>query len=205
MSILVPLLFLAGAGIVALAWPVARVAAFGQTASQGIAPIAHTLAAFGPGLVGYGVAFVMMRLLFALDDVRLSALVAVVGAVLGVVMMTVLSFVLADGDRAAALAIGYGTSQIVVAALLTARLRRLTGAMGARFTGRLVAESVAGAAAAAAAMLWLQARFAPTRRSGAVAILVAGVVGVVIFAGVLATLRRGKLLGAAELGRSGAT
>ena len=91
-GITVPLLVLAGAGMVALAWPLTRlVAGVGQTSSQGLAPIAHTLAAFGPGLLGYGLAFIMTRVLFALGDVRRASILMVAGAVVGVVTMVVAS------------------------------------------------------------------------------------------------------------------
>jgi putative peptidoglycan lipid II flippase len=95
----VPLLALAGAGLMALAWPLTRmVAAVGQTASQGQAPIAHTLAAFGPGLLGYGVAFVMIRVLFSLGDVRQASLLMIAGAVVGVVVMVVASLMMPDSQ-----------------------------------------------------------------------------------------------------------
>jgi disulfide bond formation protein DsbB len=77
----VPLLALGGAGMVALAWPVARVASsFGQAASQGVAPIAHALAMFGLGLVGYGMSFTMVRVLFSLGEVKSASILVVVAA-----------------------------------------------------------------------------------------------------------------------------
>ena len=103
MRITVPLLVLAGSGMVALAWPLTRlVAGVGQTSGQGLAPIAHTMAAFGPGLVGYGLAFIMTRVLFALGDVRRASMLMVAGAVVGVATMVVASASMAPASRAAA-------------------------------------------------------------------------------------------------------
>ena len=194
MRLMVPLLFLAAAGMVALAWPVARVAAFGQTASQGLAPIAHTLVAFGPGLFGYGVAFVMMRVLFALNDVKAASLLTIAGAVLGGLWMVAAADAMAANERATALAIGYGASQTVAAVLLTIRVRRLTGALGPRLSAVTLGESLLAATAACAAMLVLQAQFEPSRRAGLFAILAAGAAGVAVFAGVIAALRGGRLV-----------
>ena len=113
--------------MVALAWPIADVVrSLGQAGSQGPAPIVHTLAVFGPGLVGYGMAFVMTRVPFSLRDVRRAALLVSWSAVVGVVAMAVASRVIAGDDRAAALALGYGLAQAVSAVLITIRVRQLT-------------------------------------------------------------------------------
>ena len=192
----VPLLALAGSGMVALAWPLTRlVAGVGQTSSQGLAPIAHTLAAFGPGLLGYGVAFVMTRVLFALGDVRRASLLMIAGAVVGVVTMSVASAVMAPADRAAALAIGYGASQTVAAVLLTMRVHRLTGSMGGRRAARLTAESLLSAVVASMLMAWIAGQFDNTRPQALAAFLVAGTAGVATFAAMVALLRRGELFG----------
>jgi putative peptidoglycan lipid II flippase len=194
MKVAVPLLVLAGAGMVALAWPVARLAAFGQTASQGLAPIAHTLAAFGPGLVGYGVAFVMTRVLFAIGDVRVASMLMIVGAVVGVTWMGVASGVMAPTERAAALAMGYGASQTIAAVLLTRRVHQRTGSMNGRLSARLVAESLAAGGAALVAMWWVTAQFGTSRRESLEAVLFGGTAGVFAFVVVLALLRGRDLL-----------
>ncbi|MDO8363008.1 MAG: lipid II flippase MurJ [Actinomycetota bacterium] len=184
-----PLLALAGAGMVALAWPITRlVAGVGQTASQGLGPIAHTLAAFGPGLLGYGVAFVMIRVLFALGDVRQASLLMIAGALVGVAWMAVASAAMAPGDRAAALAIGYGASQTVAAVLLTLRVHRLTGALAPRSTLRLIGQALLAAGVAVAVMLLIAGLFRPTRPQALAALLLAGAAGVVSFGGAFALL-----------------
>ena len=196
---MVPLLVLGGAGMVALAWPVATAAAFGQTASQGLAPIAHALAVFGPGLLGYGVAFVMTRVLFAIGDVRRAALLMIGSAGVGVAWMAVTAAVLDRDERAAALAMGYGAAQTVAAVLLTMRVHRITGSMGGRVAGRVLAESLLAGAVSVAAMLAVVAQFGPGRAAAAEALLLGGVVGVAVFAVVMALCRRGGVR------RSGAT
>lgn len=185
MRVAVPLLLLGGAGMVGLAWPVTRVAAFGQTASQGFAPIAHTLAAFGPGLLGYGIAFVMMRVLFAIGDVRRASMLMIFAALAGVVTMVVASRVMASSERAAALAIGYGTAQTVAAVLLTGRLRSILGAPRWKPLARVLSVSLVAAAAAVGVMCAVVASFDTTRSASLVALLVAGAAGVLLFAGVL--------------------
>lgn len=186
----VPLLALAGAGMVALAWPLTRmVAAVGQTASQGQAPIAHTLAAFGPGLLGYGVAFVMIRVLFALGDVREASLMTIVGAVVGVVVMAAASAWMPHEQRAAALAIGYGASQIVAALLLGVRVHRLTRAMSASRSTGLLIESAVAATAAWATMWQVQRLFGTSRAQAPLAFVAAGVAGVAVFSLLMVMLR----------------
>lgn len=195
MRMAVPLLLLAGGGMVALAWPLTRLlAGVGQTASQGLSPIAHTLACFGPGLLGYGLAFVMTRVLFALGDIRRASILMIAGAVMGVLWMSVASAVLGPSDRAAALAIGYGASQTIAAVLLTIRVHQITGAMAGLKVLRLGAESLAAAAAAVVVMCEVVAAFDPTRRQALVAFLFGGTAGVFTFAILMGAFRHRELL-----------
>jgi len=196
MRITVPLLVLAGAGMVALAWPLTQlVAGVGQTSGQGLAPIAHSLAAFGPGLLGYGLAFIMTRVLFALGDVRRASMLMVAGAVIGVVTMVAASASMAPSARSAALAIGYGAAQTVAAVLLTIRVHRLTGAMSAHRVARLALESIVSAFAAIAVMVWIVGNFDPNRRQAFAAFLLGGTAGVSVFAASMTLLRSRQLLG----------
>jgi putative peptidoglycan lipid II flippase len=198
MMVVLPSLCFAGAAMLALAWPVADVVtSLGQAGSQGPAPIAHTLAVFGPGLVGYGVAFVNTRVLFSLGDVRRTALLVSVSAVSGVVAMVVASEVFDGSERAAALALGYGVAQAVSAVLVTARVRGLTGAPSWLRLGRLGVGSLAAAALSVGAMLLVQAPFGPDRWSAAMALCLAAAAGAVVFAAavtVLAGVRPSTLL-----------
>jgi putative peptidoglycan lipid II flippase len=181
--VVVPTLCFAGAALCALAWPIARVAAsFGQAASQGVAPIAHTIAAFGPGLVGYGMAFVMTRVLFSLDDVKRAAVLVSCSAVVGVVGMVVASSLLPDSERAAALAIGYGLAQTVSAALLTLRVRHVTSVPTWSSIGRLGIGSVVAATISGLVMFVVQQPFAEDRWGSVLALVVASAAGALVFA-----------------------
>lgn len=195
MKVAVPALVLAGAGMAALAWPVTRLlAGVGQTASQGLGPIAHTLAAFGPGLVGYGVAFVMIRVLFALDDVRRSSLLMIYGALTGVAVMVIAAHFMHPDERAPALAIGYGASQIVAAALLTRRVQVLTGSVVIARITRVLLESLLAGSVAFGVMLAVVQLFDDTRPMAIPAVLLGGMSGVVIFGAVLAACNRKLVL-----------
>jgi len=195
MRLAIPILVLAGAGMAALAWPITRLlAGVGQTASQGLGPIAHTLAAFGPGLAGYGVAFVMIRVLFALDDVRRSSLLMIYGALTGVGVMALAAYLMAPEERAPALAIGYGASQLVAAVLLTHRVNTLTASMALSRVGRVLIESLVAGAAAFGVMLAVVNLFEPTRLESLPAVLLGGMAGVVVFGLVAAAFHRQLVL-----------
>ncbi len=181
-QVVLPLVLVSSAGMVALAWPVAYVvASIGQAGSQGPAPIAHAVAAFGLGLAGYGLSVLMTRVMYGLDEVRAAALLVLAGAVAGVVVMAVASAWLDDRDRASALALGYGAAQTMSAVLLARRVRRHVGAPSWSSTGRLAIGSLVAAGAAGAVMWRLQSRFDTTRGAALAAIVVSGAVGVAVF------------------------
>jgi putative peptidoglycan lipid II flippase len=145
--------------------------------------------------VGYGVAFVMTRVLFAIGDVRAASVLMIVGAVVGVTWMGVASGVMAPTERAAALAMGYGASQTIAAVLLVRRVHRQTGSMSGTVTLRLLAESLVAGIAALVTMLWVTSRFGTSRRAALEAVLVAGAAGVLMFGAVMALLRGRELFG----------
>lgn len=176
-----PLLALGGAGMMALAWPLSDVMAFGQIASQGLAPIGYTLVAFGPGLIGYGASFVLTRVSFALGDLRAASRLMIAGAVSGVVVMGVLAAVLEPQARSAALAAGYGLAQTVTAVLLWRRVHMLTGALEPTRTLRILLRSVVASGVATIVMLEVAGLFGDRRRESAAAMAVAGVTGVLAF------------------------
>ena len=203
-QVVVPLLLLAAAGMVSLSWPIARVVgSIGQAGSQGTAPIAHAIAVFGVGLVGYGIAFVMMRVLFGLGEVRRAAQLVIASALAGVVVMAAAAAAFAEGERAAALALGYGTAQMVSAVLLGARVRRVLGAPSWSGVGRLFVGSVIAAVVASGVMSAVQHAMPDDRTGSLAAIVVAGAIGVGVFVAVarpLAGLTTAMLL-PAGLGR----
>jgi peptidoglycan biosynthesis protein MviN/MurJ (putative lipid II flippase) len=198
----IPLLMIGGAAMAALAWPVARIAGgFGQAGSQGIAPIAHALAMFGFGLAGYGLAFVMTRILFSLGDVRRAAILVSCSAVAGVVAMFVATRVFAETERAAALALGYGITQTISALLLTWRVRVTTGSPRWRPTGKVTTAAVLAASVAGVVMLVVQAPFGSGRTASLAAIVTAGSVGVVVFGAIVAALTGIRPAALLRLGR----
>ena len=195
----VPALCFAGAAMFALAWPVAQVVqSLGQAGSQGAAPIAHTLAVFGPGLLGYGIAFVMTRILFSLDDVRRAALLVSCSALVGVVAMIVA--VAAHRRRTSVLPRWRSATALPKRCrlcLLTARVKQLTGVPAWSSLARLGIGSVAAAGLAAVAMLVIQDQFGTGRWPSVLAMLVATVVGAPVFVaavGVLAGVRPSMLV-----------
>ena len=198
MSVVVPLLSLATAGLLALAFPIARVvASLGQAGSQGDAPIAHAVGAFGLGLMGYGIAVVMTRVTFGLDEVRRGARAVMVSAVSGVAVMVIASSVVAGTDRAAALALGYGVAQTVSAVLLTRLVRTVIAAPTWEANGRLAIGSIIAAALAAGVMVLAQRPFATDRAGSLASIAVAGVAGSAVFAAAVvafAGVRPGSVL-----------
>lgn len=186
MQFVVPLLLISGAAMVALAWPIGRIAAsFGQAGALGVKPIAHALSVFGVGILGYGVAFTMTRVLFSLGDVRRASILVSVGAVVGVAAMALAAALFADQDRAAALALGYGVAQVVSAVLLTYRVHRLAGAPSWQASGRLFVVSLLSALGAGVAINAARALFYDSVAGAVAAIATAGVGGVVVFFGVL--------------------
>lgn len=182
-QVVVPLLMLAGAAMMALSWPVARVAAsFGQARPPGgFGVIAHTLAVFGCGLLGYGMAFVMTRVLFSIDEVKRAAVVVTVAAGAGVAIMGVAALVLPDRERAAALAVGYGATQTISAVALTWLVRRATGAPSWAALGRLSIGSFVAASISGAVMFAVAGRFDDDRFGSSMAIAAAGVIGLFVF------------------------
>jgi putative peptidoglycan lipid II flippase len=181
--LIVPLLLVSGAALVALSWPVARVASsFGQAASQGVGPIAHALAMFGLGLLGYGMSFTMLRVLFSLGEVKGASLLVLSAACVGVAVMIGLAVWFPDSDRAAASALGYGATQTLAALLLTLRARRVTGFPTTASIGRVGVGSLVAASAAGVVMFGLQLQFGESFAASLTAIVVAAVAGGAVFA-----------------------
>jgi putative peptidoglycan lipid II flippase len=191
LAMMMPLLSLGAAGMVALGWPVARAFAFGQTASQGLAPIAHALIGFGPGLLAYGLSFVMVRLLLSIDDVRRCAVLMVWSGVIGTVVMGAIALALPRGDRPMALALGYGAAQAVAAVMLTRRFAALTGAPAFADLVRTTLQGLLAAALAAVVMAAIVSMVGDSRRAAVAAIVVGGSAGVTVFVAVMALLRGG--------------
>ena len=104
-----------------------RIAAFGDARAGGLAPLAHAVAAFAPGLAGYGLLYLLTRASYAVDDARTPFLAAVVGTVVGVLAMIAASAWAPASERAAALAAGYGAAYLVATVVLAVALARRLG------------------------------------------------------------------------------
>ena len=119
----------------------------------------------------------------------------IAGAVVGVTSMAFASAMMAPTERAAALAIGYGSSQAVAAVLLVRRVHQLTGAMSSRITTRLLLETLVAALVAVAVMVAVVSWSGTGRRDSLQALLVGGSLGVLAFGLVSALLSRRSLFG----------
>jgi putative peptidoglycan lipid II flippase len=159
--------FVAAAVMVAIAEPVARLLAQNgpAAADEDVAALAHAIALFAPGLVGYGLVAHVGRALYARGRGRLAAgatatgWLAVIGADLAIVAAA------ARQDTVPALALGNSVGMTVAGVLLLIGLVReagggavagvprstaagLVGAVVGMGLGRLVANVVSGPAVA---------------------------------------------------------
>jgi putative peptidoglycan lipid II flippase len=168
---------MAAAGLAALAWPIARSMTFGELRHVGAAPVASTLLAFAPGVIGYGLVMFFTRSLFSVGQVRGAAIDTAVMAVVGVAAMVVVSAEVAADRRAAALAAAFSAANLLGAVLLGMRLHRRTGVLPARFLGRLFGGSLVMGAAGTAVMSLIVGALPTGRYASLGAILIAGAVG----------------------------
>jgi putative peptidoglycan lipid II flippase len=184
----VVLLVGAAAALAALAWPIVRVAAFGEARQGGLAPLAHAIAVFAPGLVGYGLAFLFTRACYALGDARTPMVASAVGTAAGVIGMIVASTVAPTAERAAALAGAFGAAYLISALLMG---RAVAGRLSRtrRVLLTLLVRVVVAGAVTAVAMAVVVAGLDPSSRAASVAtIVVGGAVGVVVYAAALRLL-----------------
>jgi putative peptidoglycan lipid II flippase len=181
----------AGAAMLALSFPMARVLQFGKFHHGGLHVVAAAVAAFGPGLVGYGTFLFLARALYARGDTRTPAMVNLV-VVVGTSVAMIVTFSVVHGHaRVAALAGAHSAGYLVGAAALYLIIRARSAASGG--TGDLGRSLLASGAAAAAAgvVMWfvgdaIQAR---GRVHSLLEIAVAGGIGLVVY-----------VIGAAALG-----
>src|SRR5262249_19088233 len=102
----------ASAPLLTPASPPLPLAAYRHVAGAAVAPLAHTLAAFAPGLVGYALFYLLTRVRYAQGDVRSPTLANALVAASGLVAMVVGVAVVADDERAAALAAAFGGAHL---------------------------------------------------------------------------------------------
>jgi putative peptidoglycan lipid II flippase len=172
----------------ALALPTMRVVAFGAaTRGDGIELLAAGLASLAVGLYGYGAFLLLARASYALGDSRRPAVVALVTAAAGVVVMVIASSETEGAARVAVLGIGHSVAYLAGTVVLAAMLwRRLAAPILPRLLPR-----VALVAALVGTATWVVARAVdPSGRWGSAALVaVLVVVGGAAYIGGLALTR----------------
>jgi putative peptidoglycan lipid II flippase len=172
------------AALAALAWPLVRVAAFGEAARGDLAPLAHALAAFALGLPGYAVMLLFTRASYAQGDARLPALVSAGILATGTASMVVLAATWPLEERAAALAAGFAVAYTAGGAGLGVLVRR-RGGHGLGVTRSVLAVAVAGLLSGLV-MAAVSGVLDPMGRLAALAVVAgAGALGLVVYAAVL--------------------
>ena len=173
----------AGAAMLALSFPMARILQFGKFHPGGLHVVAAAVAAFGPGLVGYGTFLFLARALYARGDTRTPALVNLV-VVVGTSIGMVVTFSLVHGHaRVAALAGAHSIGYLVGAGALYVIIRaRSTASGGTGDLGRSLAASLVAAAACGACM-WAvgEALDGRGRVHSILELVVAGAVGLIVY------------------------
>jgi putative peptidoglycan lipid II flippase len=202
----------AAAGLVAASGPMARVFLASADNAGPAAALQPTIAAFAPGLVGYGLVALLSRALYARGLWRAPTACVAGGWLVAVVADVVLAAALPTGDRALALATGHSTGVTVAGLALLAVVAREAGAgalAGVARTG-LPAVLAAGLGGAAGLLTARALGADPVPRGGLPATLGIGVLaGTVVLAVAAAvmmvTSRRPLLAAVAGLRRSGRT
>jgi putative peptidoglycan lipid II flippase len=206
---------LAAAALVAAARPVADVVMHLSAGDPDADPaaLAWAIAAFGPGLLGYGLLALLSRALYATGAARSAAVVTTAGWAVVIVADVAFALTLPAEHRVAALAAGHTVGMTVLGValllLIRARVGTLAGVARAAMVGLVAAVVAAGAGLGVTAVLpgsgvmgWLGQG------------MLVGVVVLAVFGGVAALgdpadvrplLRRaaGRLRGAARSNNSG--
>jgi putative peptidoglycan lipid II flippase len=140
----------ASALMLALARPGLRVIELGALDDAGSRLVAHVLAAYALGLAGYTGLQLLTRASYALSDTRTPALVNIAVAVIGSVLMLVLTASAATGNgRMVAIGAAYSVAMVGGAVALGLIVRSRVGAPWP--VGATLARSAAGAVAAGVA------------------------------------------------------
>ncbi|GAB4060011.1 murein biosynthesis integral membrane protein MurJ [Catellatospora paridis] len=147
-------LLLSGLGAAGLAAVAVPAAGF-LTDDESIPALATAVLAFAPGLLGYGLAALHQRTLYAVGANRLAALGVSGGWAVTLVAAVILSWALPDGQRAVALGAANSIGMLVMAVLLALAVRARVG--GNALTGLFRAALAASAAAAAGAAAGVEA------------------------------------------------
>jgi putative peptidoglycan lipid II flippase len=164
----------AAAALLALGRPLAQALRVGHFGASGADQVALALAAFAPGLIGYGCFLFLARALYARGDTRTPALVnLVVVTAAGVLMVG--AFGLAHGSaRVAALAGVHSAAYLAGAGALLRLVRQRVPDLAGERVLRGVAGAVAAAVLAGAVMGGSRLAFHPPGRLGGLATVVLG-------------------------------
>jgi putative peptidoglycan lipid II flippase len=200
----------AAAGLVAVSGPMARVFLASADDAGSAAALQPTIAAFAPGLLGYGLVALLSRALYARGLWRAPTVCVAGGWLVAVAADLALAGALPAEDRALALAAGHsiGVTVAGVALLVVVAREAGTGALaGVARTG--LPALLAGVLGGAAGLLTARALGAdPVPDGGVVAaigtgVLAGGVVLLVAAAVMMGTSRRPLLAAVHGLRRSG--
>ena len=166
------------------AMPIMKVVAFGASARSGVPLLAAGVAALGVGLYAYGAFLLLARAYYALGDSRWPAIVAIISAAIGVVVMAAGAAATHGAAKVAALGIGHSVAYLLGAVALGVGLARRTGhSLVPRQLGRAVAVS-----GGIGALAWLAMRvISPDGRAETLGVLI--VVGGAAAAAYIAVLR----------------
>jgi putative peptidoglycan lipid II flippase len=180
-------------GVALLAGVAGPAAAF-LSAGADPSALAWGIAAFAPGLLGYGLAALLSRALYARSGQRAAAIAFGLGWGSAAVAMPILAAVMPESARVAALGLGNSVGMTVLGVVLVIQLRRV----GATMPG-LARAAGAGLIAATAAALagngvrWLAGGL-PSGLGGIISLgAVAGLVVAAVYAAVLLPLDGGDL------------
>jgi putative peptidoglycan lipid II flippase len=167
----------ASAGLVAAAVPAARVLALRVPGNADTVALAWTLAAFAPGLLGYGLVAYLGRALYALESWRFAAVAICAGWVVVIVADLILVPAFSTRWRVVALGVGNSIGMTVAGVLLVFGVARATGGRALAGLSRTAPGSVVGVGVGLASGLGIV--WAVGQHSAAVSVLVAGL-GVVV-------------------------
>lgn len=184
----------AAAVLVAVAGPAARVLVLGAPGTASAPAIAAAVAAFAPGLVGYGLLALLGRALYARGNGRAPAVATVIGWLVVIGVDLALAGLLPARDRITAVGLGNTVGMTVAGGLLLAAIRRTAG--GAALCGlrRSAAVGVGGGMLAALAGAGTSAGLGPAGVAGSVAqAAAAGGVALGVFGLVACSLDRADL------------
>lgn len=178
----------AAAALAALAGPLSRVLLFGES-SNGVTAVTGAVAAFAPGLIGYGAFLFLARALYALGDARTPALVHLGIVAVAATGMIGLSAAVSGPDRVTALAAAHSVAYLAGAGVLGARVRLRLPVEGRPGVARPVVCGVLAAGFAGLVMWFVQQPLDPGGRLETVAVAtVAGLAGILVYLGAQAVL-----------------